>query len=113
LQQIIKEGEFDNLTTLLVNSVTIIGGLSKGNLVAKLVSFGADGVTIGVTMQLIENHAPLVTGIHCIATWHLALQSFSSLPLVAKIEGLLQGMYVYFFHSLEKLLEHVKLGKVL
>jgi hypothetical protein len=31
---------------MLVNSITTVGGLSKGDLVAKLVSFGVDGVTI-------------------------------------------------------------------
>jgi hypothetical protein len=41
------------------------------------------------------------------------MQSFSSLPLVAKIKGLLQGLYVYFFHSPKMQLEHVKLVKIL
>jgi hypothetical protein len=49
-------------------------------------------------MQLIEKHAPFVIGIHCMAhRCNLPMQSLiSSLPLVAKVEGLLQGMYVYF-----------------
>ncbi len=46
LQQVIKGGGSNNLTTMLVNSITTVGGLSKGDLVAKLVSFGVDGVTI-------------------------------------------------------------------
>jgi hypothetical protein len=65
-------------------------------------------------MQLIEKHAPFVIGIHYMAhRCNLAMQSFSSLPLVAKIEGLLQGMYVYFSHSPKRQLERVKLAKVL
>jgi hypothetical protein len=31
---------------MLVNSITNIGGLFEGDLVARLVSFGVDGVTI-------------------------------------------------------------------
>jgi uncharacterized Rmd1/YagE family protein len=54
---------------MLVNFVTTIGGLSKGDLVAKLVSFGANGVIIfwGLktkeTMQLLKNmdHLSLVS----------------------------------------------------
>jgi hypothetical protein len=54
---------------MLVNFVTTIGGLSKGYLVAKLVYFGANGVTIfqGLktreTVQLSKNmdHLSLVS----------------------------------------------------
>jgi hypothetical protein len=90
---------------MLVNFIVITGGLSEGDLVAKLVFFGADGVTIfqglktRVTMQLIKKHAPFVTRIHRMAhRCNLAIQSFFPLPLVVKIKGLLQGMYVYFSH---------------
>jgi hypothetical protein len=62
-------------------------------------------------MQLIEKHAPFVTGIHCMAPSYAIL--FFPTTLVAKIEGLLQGMYVYFSHSPKRQLEHVKLEKVL
>jgi hypothetical protein len=44
---------------------------------------------------------------------NLVMQSFFSLLVVAKIEGLLQGMYVYFSHSPKRQLGHVKLIKVL
>jgi hypothetical protein len=105
---------------MLVNFIIIIGGLYEGDLVAELVFFGADGVIVfqgfktGVTMQLIKKHAPFVTGIHHMAhICNLVMQSFFPLPLVAKIKGLLQGMYVYFFHSPKRQLEHVKLVKIL
>jgi hypothetical protein len=55
--------------TMILNFVTIIGGLFEGDVVAKLVSFGVNGViifqglNIGVIVQLIEKHAPFVTSI--------------------------------------------------
>jgi hypothetical protein len=120
LQQVTKGGGFDNLTTMLVNFITIIGGFSKEDLATKLVSFDVNGVTvfhglkIGVTMQFIEQHAPFVIGIHYMAhRCNLVMQSFSSLPPITKIKGLLQGMCVYFSHYLKTQLEHAKLVKVL
>jgi len=35
-----------NLITMLMNSIAIVGGLSKGDLISKLVSFGANGVLV-------------------------------------------------------------------
>jgi hypothetical protein len=46
LQQVTKRGGSDNLTTMLVNFITIVGGLSNEDLVAKLVSFGVDVVIV-------------------------------------------------------------------
>jgi len=46
LQQVTKGGGFDNLTTMLVNFITIVGGLSNKDLLAKLVSFGVDVVIV-------------------------------------------------------------------
>ncbi len=39
------------------------------------------------------------------------MQTLSNIPLVGKIELLLQSMYVYFFHSLKKHNSHGKLKK--
>jgi hypothetical protein len=79
-----------------VNFITIIGGLFEGDLAAKLVSFGADGVIVcqglktRVIVQLIKKHGPFVIGIHYMAhRCNLVMQLFFSLPLVAKIKGLL------------------------
>ncbi len=44
LQQVTKGGGSYNLITMLMNSITIVGGLSKADLISNLVSFGADGV---------------------------------------------------------------------
>jgi hypothetical protein len=44
--RIIKGGGFDKLTIILVDFVTIFGGLKNGDLTLKFVCFGVDGVTI-------------------------------------------------------------------
>jgi hypothetical protein len=46
LQQVIERGGFNNLTTMVVNFIAIIGGLFEGDLATKLVSFGTDNVTV-------------------------------------------------------------------
>ncbi len=48
------------------------------------------GLKIGVTMQLINKHAPFVTELHCMVhRCNLVVQTFSKLLRVAKIEVLL------------------------
>jgi hypothetical protein len=49
------------------------GGLSETNLVNKLVCFGTNKVTVfqggknGVIAQIMQKHAPFVSGVHCMA----------------------------------------------
>ncbi len=65
-------------------------------------------------MQLIDKLAPFVNEINYIAhRCNLAAQTFSKLSLVAKIEVLLQFMYVYFTHSFKKHMELTKLVEIL
>jgi hypothetical protein len=93
------------LSTLL-ETLEQYGGLVRPDIAAKLVSFGADGVSVfqgvrtGVTVQLKENHAPFVFGMHCMShRTNLAVQTLSQVPLVTRIEELLQGLYSFFLHS--------------
>ncbi len=63
----------NNLTKVIVGSLLTYNGLLEFDLAFKLVCFGVDGVTtfqgskIGVTVELKENHAPSMLGVHCAA----------------------------------------------
>ncbi len=79
---------------MIMASLLQYGGLYETNLTSKLISFGADGVSIFqeakicVITQLKEKHAPFMLRVlHCIAHWtNLAIQIFSKLPLMSKIQ---------------------------
>jgi hypothetical protein len=73
------------------------------DIIIKVVCFGIDGITIfqglktGVTVQLMAKHGHYIVSIHCMAhQCNLAVQTFSSLILVGKIESLLACMYLYY-----------------
>lgn len=87
------------LLSTLLETLEQYGGLVRPEIAAKLVSFGADGVSVfqgvrtGVTVQLKDNHAPFVSGMHCMShRTNLAVQTLSQVPLVTRIEELLQGL---------------------
>jgi hypothetical protein len=46
LEQLVNGGIVNNLTKFIVDNVLQYGGLSKFDLVSKLISFGVDGVSI-------------------------------------------------------------------
>jgi len=46
LQQMVDGGSFDNLTFLIMQSLTNYGGYNEINIANKLVCFGTNGVTI-------------------------------------------------------------------
>jgi hypothetical protein len=94
------------LLTTLLETLEQYGGLPRPDIAAKLVSFGADGVSVfqgvrtGVTVQLKEHHAPFLSGMHCMShRTNLAVQTLSQVPLVMRIEELLQSLYSFFSHS--------------
>jgi hypothetical protein len=117
LQHVVDGTTSDNLTSFIVKSLMEFGGLSETNLANKLFSFGVDRVTIfqgvknGVITQIMQKHAPFVSGVHCMAhRTNLVVQTFSALSLVSKLESLLAAMYNYFVHSLKHHLEITKLA---
>jgi hypothetical protein len=72
------------------------------------------GLKIKVTMQLTNKHAPFVTRLHYMAhKCNLVTQTLSKLPLVIKIEMLLQSMYVYLTHSPKRHMEFTKFIEIL
>jgi hypothetical protein len=61
-----------------------------------------------------HNHAPFVTGVHCMAHHiNLVVQTLRGLSLVKKIESLISYMYNYFIHNPKCHLEVIKLAKLL
>jgi len=96
------------------------GGLSREQIASRLISFGADGASVfqgvrtGVTRQLTENHAPFLTGVHCMShRVDLALKTLSNLPVVSNVEGLLQVTHGYFSHSSKRHHEFTKLAALM
>lgn len=70
------------------------GGLNETKVCNTLVYFGANevrifqGLKFGVTTQLMHKHVPFVSNVHFMAhCTNLAIQTFSGLTLVAKIEA--------------------------
>ncbi len=68
---------FYKLMENIVTSLVEYKGVREVDLVQKLIYFGGDGATIfegakiGVITQLMQKHAPYISGVHCIA-WHTA-----------------------------------------
>ncbi len=51
-----------------------------------------------VIAQIMQKHAPFVSGVHCMAhRTNLVVQTLNALDLVSKIEDLLASMYNYLF----------------
>ncbi len=46
LERTIDGSTFDNLITMIIHYLVILGGMSKIDIINKMVCFGADGVTI-------------------------------------------------------------------
>jgi len=105
-----------NLTKLIMWNLVEFGGMIETNVANKLVCFGADGVTnfeglrYGVTMKLMQNHVPFVSGVHCMAHHtNLVVQTLSNLNLVGKIKSLPASMHNYFAQIPKHHLEASKL----
>jgi hypothetical protein len=73
LGRIVDGGTFDNLTTVIIHSLVIFGGMLETNIANKVLCFGADNVIVfqglktGVIIQLISDHYPFIVGIHYMA----------------------------------------------
>jgi hypothetical protein len=66
-----------------------------------------------VTTQLQNHVVSVMLGLHCMAhRTNLAVEPYSNLSLVSKLETLCQAMYTYFSHSPKKHLEFQKLADV-
>ncbi len=118
LDQVIEGSRNDKLTKVIMEALMIVGGVPRDQIAQKLICFGANGVDVfqgiksGVTKQIKENYAPHSIGVHCMAhCTNLVMQSLSRLPLVIRLENMLQTLHSYFAHSLKRHLEFIKLAK--
>ena len=103
----------NGLIELLMGSLVAKGGLNKEATALKLVYIRADGVSAfqgkhtGITVQIKQNYAPHVTGIHCLVNKiNLAVKSLSQLAAFHKVKELMQISYAYFSHSPKKFQEY-------
>lgn len=94
--------------------------MSEEQVEHKLVCFRVDGdpisqgIHIGATTQILQNHASYMFGIHCMAhKTNFVVSNLSNMPIVTKIEDLCQHLYAYFAHSPNKLLEFQVLPEIL
>jgi len=120
LQRMIDGSIVNNLTFLIIQSLVEYGRLNEVNVARKLICFGVDEVTIfngvksGVTIQLMQKHVPFVSDVHYMAhCTNLVVHNLSGLKLLFKIESMFVSIYNYFFHSLKKHLEAIKLVEFL
>ena len=108
-----------NLKEMISCALRYHGGLDEAQIAKKIISFGIDGAfvfqgkTNGVTKQLIDQAAPYLMGIHNMAhCTNLVVRPLSNLPMVQKIEKLLQSLYSYFHTSLKKCNEYQKFVEI-
>jgi hypothetical protein len=85
------------------------GGLRVEELVRKLVNIGCDmsnvfqGHRTTMTMQFKDKVAPFITRMHYFAhQTNLVVITLSNVPLVHRLEGSLQNMYVFIYFSESK-----------
>jgi len=110
----------DNFTKVIMEALTIGGGMPKDQIVNKLMSFRTNDINVfqntksNVTKQIQDDYAPFSTGVHCMAhQTNLAMQTLSAIPLVKCIESLLQTLHAYFAHFPKRHLKFIKLIEIM
>lgn len=80
------------------------------DMASKLINFGVDGVLVfqgvknGVIPHLKKKHAPFMPWVHYVAhRTNLVIQTLSRLPLISKIETLLNLCITIIIHPLNML----------
>jgi hypothetical protein len=106
----------NNLTQVLMQTLMHEGGFTKKLIGKRLMTFGADGVSIfqgtrsSFTKTIVDGWVPCSMGVHYMAhRTNLMVQILSHLQMGNKIEGLLQTLYNYFSKSFKRHLEFTKL----
>jgi hypothetical protein len=119
LQRVLDGATSTNLTKFIMQNLVEFGSMIEIDLANKLVCFGADGMIVfqglknGVTTKLMQNHAPFVSGVHCMAhCTNLAVQTLNNFSLVGKIEIFFASMHNYFAHNPKRHLEANKLAEL-
>ena len=100
---------FDSLLTMTTRILAYHGMMEPNQIVAKLICFGADGVSSfqecrnRVSKQLIENWCPFILEIHYFGyKFNLVVKTLSDLEIVKEIEDLIKVTDAYFAHSSKK-----------
>ena len=120
LERVIGGVGSDNLTTVLVEALQQLGGLTLEQIRDKLLCFGADGAAVfhgvrgGVTVQLQREFSPFLLAVHCSNhKTNLAMHVVSKTAIVSKGESLLSALHTYFSKSPKKCLEFSKLVEIM
>jgi hypothetical protein len=100
----VKGGNANNLIVIIVQALMQQRGLTQKKITKRLICFGADGASIfqgcrtRMTFQLKEKFVPYMMGQHCMAhRMNLVVQVLSNMPMVAKLENLLQSNFIFIF----------------
>jgi hypothetical protein len=90
---------------VIMEALTIGGGMLKDQVVNKLMSFWTNHINVfqntksGVTKQIQDDYAPFFISVHCMAHHtNLTMQILFAILLVKCIESLLQTLHAYFAH---------------
>ena len=110
LQKLKSDGyTSDSLLAVIIGILTHHGKIEAHQIAAKLICFGADGVSSfqgcrnGVSKQLLENWSPYVLHVHCYGyRFNLVVKTLSDLDIVSDIEDLVKAVHAYFAHSPKK-----------
>jgi hypothetical protein len=96
LQRVVDGATSNNLKHILVDAMVLYGDLNQDNIPFKLITFGANkvrvfqGVRTNVTVQLKNQNAPFMIGVHCTSHHiNLVVQTLSKFDIVGKIEDVL------------------------
>jgi hypothetical protein len=119
LGRVTEGGNANNLKEMILFALRYHGGLDGDQIAQKVISFGADGASVfqgrtnGVTKQLQDQAMPYLMGVHDMAhRTNLAVKPLSNLPMVQKVEKLLQSLYSYFHASPKRCNEYQKLAEI-
>jgi hypothetical protein len=73
LDHVLEGSSSNNLTKMIMEALTIKGGMLRHQVVSKLMSFGVDDVNVfqdtkySVTKHIWDDYAPFSIGVHCMA----------------------------------------------
>ena len=98
----------DNITELVLDTLSVKVGLSVEDLARKLVACSTDGASVmtgvhrGVAVQ-IGSVAPFSSNIHCMAhRTNLAAAALEKAPVVKEVIGVIKEVYNFFSHSAKR-----------
>ena len=110
----------NNLTTVLVEALQQLGGLTLEHIRDKLLCFGADGAIVfhgvrgGVTVELQRKFSAFLLAVHCgNHKTNLTMHVVSKTTIVSKGESMLSALHTYFSKSPKKCLEFSKLAEIM